>query len=519
MTNKVEAKTFTVLDDSEFVDGKPMFYCSYENEHKNDTSKKYDSKFYSGDVNSSDHQFVFSSDFTTPINYKYSTEGYLGFGVRDINKQIESCEKYNGMNELSEGKANCVNDPKVCKSQKDYCYRDSDDVCGQIHPAIAVNRTTGSMVAVWEDDTSCEDGKGTEGERKGKVNHDIEGRIFYGGGCEKVSQFRIHKDKSGDQKTPVTAMDIKGNFVVVWADDSDGDGDYDIWMRGFDENGKERIPQTHVNSIMKGQQSNPSIAMAADGRFVVAWEDEADGKALVKMRGFKADGAQAFAEINVSSNKNDVQGNPSLGMDDNGNIVVAWENRSTGKGDIWVKGFDMNGTTRFESFVANTDVNGMQRNPAVAMNSKGFIYVAYEDDSDEDGRYRIKGRSFKADGTPLNDSTVYQNSIQKELQESATNPVVCISQDNDVVITWELTQFDWYSDTNEWKNANHNILRISENSNGVLGKVHRVNSIDRGRQTYPAMGCTQDGRSVILWQDDMHYKNYHNIYGRGFNEL
>ena len=204
------------------------------------------------------------------MNYKYSTGSYLGFGFRDINPQIETCETgrgdFNSVNDTCQS-----NDPKNCSTQQQYCKRGTE-YCGQLNPAVAVHRTSGMTAAVWEDDTSCGDGKNSS-----KTNHDIAGRIFYAGGCQKIARFTVNAEVKGDQKTPAVAMDSKGNFVVVWASDIDGDGNYDILMRGFDENGKERIKETHVNTTTAGQQSNPTIAMAANGRFVVAWEDESGG--------------------------------------------------------------------------------------------------------------------------------------------------------------------------------------------------------------------------------------------------
>jgi len=92
-------------------------------------------------------------------------------------------------------------------------------------------------------------------------------------------------------------------------------GYYEIYMRGFDENGKERIKTTPVNSHSDGQQINPAIAMAEDGRFVVAWEDYAEGSnySQIYVRGFNANGEQTFADRNLETPEGDRK-KPDVGI-------------------------------------------------------------------------------------------------------------------------------------------------------------------------------------------------------------
>ncbi|MBQ9816562.1 MAG: metallophosphoesterase [Proteobacteria bacterium] len=459
-TNKVQAKTLTVLGNKGFAGGSPAFYCSSLN------SKK-DNQCYNKDPKHSDHQFSFTSDFTTPITYKYNNNNYLGFGIRNINN--------NGDGQ-------------------------------QLNPAIAMHRTTGSFVAVWEDDSSGDDGKGTAGSKKGVNNHDIMARIFYGGGCQKVAQFAVNADKAGDQKTPAVAMDKDGNFVVVWSDDKDGNGYYEIFMRGFDEKGKERIKTTVVNSKADGQQLNPSIAMAPNGRFVVAWEDESNGASTpqIYIRGFDANGKQTFADRNVD-NLEGVRRKPDVGIADDGSFVVTWEDDSDMNKmfQVQAKGFKADGTDRIKRFTVNSVADGQQLNPSISMNGAGVFYIAYEDDADGNGIYRIKARGYQADGKQL----VADMHIS-DAGENAVQPALCVDKNNNVIYSW----------TARAREKGDVRRRVYKNK-ALAESTGNANSIVSGVQDQPAVACTENGKYAILWHDDLDENDYYEIFGHGYNGM
>jgi hypothetical protein len=74
-------------------------------------------------------------------------------------------------------------------------------------------------------------------------------------------------------------------------------------MRGFESNGEVRISERDVNTDADGQQVRPRICMEANGRFVVAWEDDKDKDGFfdILVRGFNADGSQLFTTQHVTN--------------------------------------------------------------------------------------------------------------------------------------------------------------------------------------------------------------------------
>ena len=447
LVNNVSATTVSVLD---YYQKKGIFYCS---------SKASNSKlhYYDAKLSGQDHTYQFAFDFSKPIHYQYSTNNDISFGIRDIN---------------SDGSGN------------------------QYVPAIAVNRTSGSFVAVWEDDHDSADGEG---------NHDIEGRIFCAGGCQDVKQFTINSTKSGQQRNPDVAMDKDGNFVVVWEDDNDANGTYQIYMRGFDAKGNERFATKTVNSEAAGQQYKPSIAMAPDGNFVVAWEDQSVSKDTpqIYIRGFKADGSELFHDKNVMDKVEGTRKAGDIAMADDGSFVVTWQDDGDGNGtyQVYARGFNADGSGRLPAFAVNTVAKGQQLNPSIGMNASGSFFIAYEDDSDGNGKYLIKARGFDKEG-----KQIFADTTLSKSGEQTADPVVCVADDNKAVFGW----------TAKALNENDVQRRVVQKDMTIAAE-DTVNRVTEGPQNSPALGCTANGKHVFLFSDDDDQNGSTEIFGRGYN--
>src|SRR5688572_33056997 len=85
------------------------------------------------------------------------------------------------------------------------------------------------------------------------------------------AEFQVNSFTTGPQHNTAVAMDPDGNFVVVWGA-AEGAGDnYGIFARRFNAAGVAQGDEFRVNTHTPDFQNLPSIAMDADGDFVVAW--------------------------------------------------------------------------------------------------------------------------------------------------------------------------------------------------------------------------------------------------------
>ena len=169
--------------------------------------------------------------------------------------------------------------------------------------AIATNRI-GDVAVAWEDDRDTTNpADNTHSEiylrlfRNGASAYEIK---LSGGGTSGVNWKHI---------TPDVGLDDKGNAVVVWSDDPDGNGFFNVPYRVVSPTGRcwRRVRPTRS----AGQQINPKVAVDPDGApnsatavaFTVVWEDiQGSAAATVKAAGYTAATTKAY-EVTVNASR------------------------------------------------------------------------------------------------------------------------------------------------------------------------------------------------------------------------
>lgn len=108
----------------------------------------------------------------------------------------------------------------------------------------------------------------------------------------------------------------------MWrASGAEGDGDgLGILAQVFDADGVVQCSGRGENTTTAGNQTDQSVAMDADGDFVVAWES---GEIMAQR--FDRSGAKIGGKITVNTYTDLNQKNPSVGSDAAGNFTVVWE--------------------------------------------------------------------------------------------------------------------------------------------------------------------------------------------------
>jgi len=449
--NQVHSRTFTVEDGNSafFPGGEPRLFCSELNtEGKNR---------YSSDPLADDHDFSFAYDLSSMPPYAYNDLGRHAFLDRTVNSVAAG---------------------------------------DQLAPRVAVS-ASGAFVVAWEDDSSSADGAG---------NYDIKLRGFAPGGCGEIPQLTVNTTTAGQQRSPAVAVDDAGNFVVTWEDDQDGNGVYQIHARGFYADGSERFPVFTVNTTATGQQVNPTIGMAPDGRFVIAWQDApaSDGQYQIRMRGFNADGSERFSDSSVHTSVAGKRIAPDLALDAGAGFVVTWQDDADGNGVYQIRacGFNADGTERFAAGTVNSEAAGQQRRPAIGVDDTGNFVVAWEDDQDRDGDYQILARGFDADGSPrLADFAVPGAASGNRLR-----PSLAMRGDGGFIVTWQ--------DDSDGNGAYQVHARAFHPDGSEWKARWTVNRQDSGQQSVPSVGLVGT-TTVVAWQDDMDGNGTYQLLARG----
>jgi hypothetical protein len=224
----------------------------------------------------------------------------------------------------------------------------------------------------------------------------ILGRGFYANGTERFADKTVAMTGAGSERRPSIDMTDDGRFVVAWEDDTDYNGFFQIKARGFHAGGGERFPAFTVNTAGAGQQIQPRVSLAANGDFVVIWADDQDVNFFhqVFARGFNADGTERFADITVNQVGTGDQSFPVVGVADDGSFVAAWLDQGH---RIMSRRFNASGVAQSNDVVMNTNELEYQLFPEIGVTGQGDFVVVWQYLLD-DGRYGLNARSMSANG-------------------------------------------------------------------------------------------------------------------------
>lgn len=200
----------------------------------------------------------------------------------------------------------------------------SDDAPGRQVNAIAT-LTSGNFVIISENQVSPDGDRGLFL----RILNSTGGSVL---GANEVAS--TSGDTAEDFTPSVTAL-TGGGFVVVWTND-DGT-DVDIHFQTYDASGTP-VQFGGVNSGGTTQANNePSVIALKDGGFVVVYDNDVDD-AIVGQR-FSDTGAVVGDPFTIA-NTSGTESQPTLALADDGRIIVAWTENVGGNNDIKVAIYD-----------------------------------------------------------------------------------------------------------------------------------------------------------------------------------
>ena len=230
---------------------------------------------------------------------------------------------------------------------------------------------------------------------------DVYAQRYSADGIEAGTEFLVNSKTSDNQDSPSIAMDADGDFVITWTSKGQVDPGYEVYAQRYTADGIKAGIEFQVNSHTDGEQRNSSIAMDADGDFVIAWQstgqDDPEDLLLtffgIYAQRYTADGIEVGAEFPVNSYTADDQTDPSIAMDADGDFVIAWQSYEQ-DGDlngIYAQRYTADGNTTGIEFRVNTETPGRQSYPSIAMDADGDFVIAWQsygrDTSDSYGVY------------------------------------------------------------------------------------------------------------------------------------
>jgi len=183
------------------------------------------------------------------------------------------------------------------------------------------------------------------------------------------------------QTHPMVVLGPQGVIYVAWQDYRRQQADiyFSKSMDGghtFDRNVKV------TDEFGSAGQLYPSMAVSPDGTISLAWHDHRKGNADIFFAK-STDGGESFSRnMMVSDDETEThQFNPSLTVDQNGHIYVAWHDlRNDSQPDIYI-GKSVDGGRSFGPSIKVSDdpSSAFQFHPSIAITPGGTIGVVWED--------------------------------------------------------------------------------------------------------------------------------------------
>ena len=365
----------------------------------------------------------------------------------------------------------------------------------QTSSAVAA-AANGDFVIAWQ--RSGQDGSG----------YSIYAQRYNAIGQPQGGEFLVNTFTATNQLDPSIAMDANGDFVITWRSDSHDGSGFGIFAQRYNASGVPQGAEFRANTFTTGSQIDPEISMDAAGDFVIVWASSGQDASHygVYAQRYNALGDAQGAEFRVNTFTTNEQSEPAVAMDADGDFVVAWESfgqDAAGSFGIFAQRYSAAGTRQGAEFPVNNHTANHQRNCAIAMDAEGDFVVTWESLQQIGAGYNLYVRRFAAAGMPLTPEFL----ANANLTNNARRPSIAIDSDGDFVIAWEAT-------------ADNTIYANLFNATGESISVEfRVNTFTPGQHTLAAAAIDADGDFVISWTSPQQDGSSSGVYAQRYGSV
>ena len=217
----------------------------------------------------------------------------------------------------------------------------------------------------------------------------------------------VNQSVLGNQDSPQVASDAQGNYVVVWvtygqAGDLPTEGN--IVAQRFNSFGNRLGSQFTVNSFFQGDQSHPDIAMDPFGDFIIVWSGAGSSDTSgIFARRFDPTGTAMEPEFRINKLTDFTESTPAVAIDPTGDFVVTWA--SSGRADdakgVYYRRFNPLALALTDDLRANATTANVQSQPDVAMDGNGNFTVVWQSDGQDGVSWGVFGQRFAAGGSKI----------------------------------------------------------------------------------------------------------------------
>jgi hypothetical protein len=278
-------------------------------------------------------------------------------------------------------------------------------------------------------------------------------------------------DAGADAFAPQIAVAPDGDGVIVWQ--RDGAAGQEVQAATVSDTGAVGTVQTLSAG---GTNEQPRVAVDDEGNAVVVWRRSNGGDVVVQSNTLSASGVPGGRQT-ISEDAQDAN-RPAVGMDADGNALIAWEFGSGANRRIQARIRATDGS--LETTATLPDPGGASTSPEVAMATGGEAVIAWLGDDAMATRVRAVTMSAAGVFGPMEDVST--------ADVDAESVGVGIDADGDAVVTWLRFADDHFR-----------VYARTFSGAGALGS--RLTLSRAGEDAFlPEIAVAANGRSAVTWQ-------------------
>lgn len=288
-------------------------------------------------------------------------------------------------------------------------------------------------------------------------------------------------------------MDDDGNYVIVWVRFYDFDQPVEIYGRRFAADDTPIGPPFLINQNVTENGVPPEVSMRADGRFVVVWGSylsaSAGNVADVKMRLYAANGSPLTNELTANATTAGDQSDPEVAMAENGQFIVVWRNvDGPNASTLYARRFAANAQPLSGDLPVDTLSPRFNQGPGVALLADGGFLVVWAAQSPDTGLLDAYMRVFEADNDPAGpEKLVHDYTLSHQWPPSIT-PV-----GDGFLLAWE-------SDNRLDQENSNGIYGRRLNGDGTFdGHEFHISNCFGADYGGPSAGGNDAGQWVVAW--------------------
>ncbi len=321
-------------------------------------------------------------------------------------------------------------------------------------------------------------------------------------------ELHINTYTTNQQGSPSVAARSDGNFVVTWRSYLQDGSSNGIFARPFSSSGAALGPELQVNTYTTGQQHSSVVGLQPDGSFVVVWQsyNQSGSQFDAFHRRFSSTGSALTSELQLDTYTTGWQSAASIAVDAEGDFVIAWQSMKDGNSDgIFARRFSSAGTALGADFQVNTYVTQTQRFPSIAMESNGDFVVAWHSNVQDGSGYGIFARRFASTGSALGG----EFQVNLYTSSSQARASVASDADGDFIVAWQSYQQDG---SNYGVFA-----RIMSSTGAVLSPELQVTLATVNGQFNPSTVAVGDGTFIVAWHPSNGDGSSDGVFARAFS--